>query len=157
MINKENISQKVLFCSILLVYLYMILKTEISTLTRSELIRLNQALKEACGKIIGKNKTLTVRTHKGGDSSLYGHYDYEDNLITIYRGSTKNIDKYIQIFIHEWTHSRQKGINRRYNKMDEEYGYWNNPYEVEARAAEKLYKSAVWKKVKYILNKKKVK
>jgi len=60
----------------------------------------------------------------------------------------KDIDSYVRVFIHEWTHSLQKGIKKNYIKLEEKYGYWYNPYEVEARQSEKEFKSVIWKLTK---------
>lgn len=129
----------------------MILQTKIDQLSRSELLRLNLALKIACNDIIGTNKKVIVRTHNKFNSDCYGLYDYDYSSIVIYRKGIKNIDKYVKIFIHEWTHSLQKGLKRKYNKMNKKYGYWNNPFEIEARTNEGLYKSIIWKYAKSLL------
>jgi hypothetical protein len=75
-------------------------------------------------------------------------YCPENHIISIIRNNVNNVDKYVQIYIHEWTHSLQKGIKKNYAKMDYKYGYYNNPYEIEARENEKLFKPIIWKIVK---------
>jgi UDP-N-acetylmuramate-alanine ligase len=129
----------------------MTLKKEVKDLTRSELLKLNSALKQACHEIVGKNKSVFVRTYNVNNLDHTAYYEYEDNSIRIFRGGIKNVNRYVEIFVHEWKHSLQKGLKRRYQKMTDQYGYWNNPYEVEAREAEKIFKSQVWKRTKELM------
>lgn len=126
----------------------MNLKTPIETLTRSELLRLNNSLKNVCELILGKNSKVIIRTFNKSNHNCYAYYDYDDCSIRIFRKDIKTIDSYVKIFIHEWTHSLQKGLKRKYSSMSAKYGYWNNPYEIEARENEVLFKSLVWKLVK---------
>jgi hypothetical protein len=125
----------------------MILKKEIDTLTRSELLKLNRGLKQACSILLGDSKPEIRTINKVNDINL-AHYDPYLNRITIYRPMVKNIDSYVKVFIHEWTHSLQKGIKKNYTKLEKKYGYWYNPYEVEARESEKEYKSVIWRLTK---------
>jgi hypothetical protein len=125
----------------------MILRKEISTLTRSELLKLNRGLKQACSILLGESNPEIRTINKLNEINL-AHYDPHLNRITIYRPMVKDIDAYVKVFIHEWTHSLQKGIKRNYSKLEEKYGYWYNPYEVEARQSEKEFKSVIWKLTK---------
>ena len=125
----------------------MILRKEISTLTRSELLKLNRGLKQACSILLGESNA-EIRTINKMSEVYLANYDPYLNRITIYRPMVKNIDSYVKVFIHEWTHSLQKGIKRNYTKLERKYGYWYNPYEVEARESEKEYKSVIWKLTK---------
>jgi hypothetical protein len=129
----------------------MTLKTNIDQLTRSELLNLNKSLKIACNDIIGGNQRVFVRTYNKSNPDCYAFYDYDDYSIRIFRKDIKTIDKYVQVFIHEWTHSLQKGLKKKYTKMFMVYGYWHNPYEIEARLNEKIYKSIVWKYAKSLI------
>jgi len=126
----------------------MVLKQKISELNRSQLLLLNRYLREACSNLIGKSNPQ-VRTYvKDNNHSYYGQYDPELHRLIIYRNYTDTVDKYITVFIHEWTHSMQKKLKKNYFKMDHKYGYHKNPFEVEARQNEKIYKSIVWKYTK---------
>lgn len=128
----------------------MTLKTPLESISRSELLLLNKSLRYACSERMGRNSTK-IRTYKHNNPVKYGQYDYNTDIISIFRGSISDIDQYVKIFIHEWTHSLQKGLKRRYSKMNDKYGYNYNPFEVEARNNEKLYKSEVWKITKSIM------
>jgi hypothetical protein len=50
----------------------------------------------------------------------------------------------------------QKKLKKNYLKMYYKYGYHKNPFEVEARENEKIYKSVVWKYTKNKLKTKSV-
>jgi hypothetical protein len=127
----------------------MTLKTTIESLSRKDLLKLNRSLKFACSKLIG-NSLTKIRTYKN-NSKLHGEFDSYTLTIKIYRGSIKNVEKYVEVFIHEWTHSVQKDIKTKYDKMTEKYGYKKNPYEIEARKNEKVYRSNIWKVAKTII------
>jgi hypothetical protein len=134
----------------------MILKTKIQELERSELLKLNRCLKQACHEIVGKNRSVSIRTSsKKGylfeDMEVQGHFSYSGNKIEIFRGSIGNIDKYVKVFIHEWTHSCQKGLGKKYHKMNSIFGYFENPFEVEARESEVIFRSRVWKRAKELM------
>jgi hypothetical protein len=129
----------------------MTLRKPLKDLTQGELISLNHSLKKSCQFFIGKNKKLSVRTYKASNVEFLGLFDPESDRISIYRGDITTVGRYVEVFIHEWVHSLQKGLKRNYSKMTKEHGYWNNPYEVEAREGEKLFKSDVWKLTKKIM------
>lgn len=129
------------------------LKKPLKDLTQGELISLNHSLKISCQYFIGKNKKVSVRTYKRSNLKFLGLFDTESDMISIYRGDIPTVGRYVEIFIHEWVHSIQRGLKRNYSKMNKEYGYWNNPYEVEAREGEKFFKSDVWKLTKKLMKK----
>jgi hypothetical protein len=130
----------------------MTLKTPIDSISRKDLLKLNNALKVACSEIIGKSGA-TLKTLKSSHNYYQGFYDIPFNQIVIYRGSLDTIEQYVKVFIHEWTHSCQKKILTDYCVMDAKYGYRKNPFEIEARASEKKHKSDVWKMTKDLLRK----
>lgn len=126
----------------------MTLKTKVSDLSRSQLLKLNRSLRKACSVILGDsgvNFKSSVNTNVTG---YYGLYCPENHRISIFRNNINSVDKYVQVYIHEWTHSIQKGIKKNYAKMSYKYGYHNNPFEIEARENEKIFKSVVWRLVK---------
>ncbi len=129
----------------------MTLKKPLKDLTRRELLQLNSSLKKSCQFIIGKKKNISVRTYSKLHSENYGLFDPDVNTIVIFRGGIPTVGKYVEIFIHEWVHSVQTGLKKNYSKMDKKYGYWNNPYEIEAREGEKIYRSPVWKLTKFLM------
>lgn len=128
----------------------MTLKTDINSISRSQLLKLNKALSIACTDRMGTSNPK-IRTTNRTSSYYMGYYDIAENTIVIYRGMLDNIEEYVKVFIHEWTHSRQPKILAEYDKADAKYGYRNNPFEVEARQCEKEYKSEIWKQVKKMM------
>jgi len=128
----------------------MTLKTDINSISRSQLLRLNKALTIACTERMGTSKPK-IRTTKRESCYYMGYYDIQENTIVIYRGQLDTVEEYVKVFIHEWTHSRQLKIKTDYYIADAKYGYRNNPFEVEARSCEKEYKSEVWKQVKKMM------
>ena len=76
----------------------------------------------------------------------YGCYDCLENKLNIYPENNKNVKELIQTTIHEYTHYTQP-IRSKYYKLDEQYGYVRNPFEVVARKNEGLYKLC-WKQIK---------
>ena len=76
----------------------------------------------------------------------YGCYDCMENKLSVFPENNKNIKELIQTTIHEYTHYTQP-IRSKYYKLDEQYGYIRNPFEVVARKNEELYKLC-WKQIK---------
>ena len=128
----------------------MKLSTNLESLSRSELLKLNKCLIMACTKVLGSSNTM-VRTTKRNSPYYKGYFDIEDNRILIFRSSIKDIRDYVETFIHEWTHSRQKNISKMYYKMDSKFGYDKNPFEIEAIENEKKYRPEVWKITKNLI------
>lgn len=129
------------------------LKTDIQNLSKKELKVLNECLVEACSKYMGKKKGLKVKMI-GRGKKYYGMYDYTCKTIKIYKKSCSGMLGYVRTFVHEYAHAKQKGLGKYYTTYFVEYGYWNNPYEVDARQKEKTYRSAIWREVKKLYKQK---
>ena len=129
------------------------LKTDIQNLTKKEMKVLNESLIEACSLYMGKKKGLKVRMI-GRGSKYFGQYDYEDNVIKIWKKSCSGMLGYVRTFVHEYAHTKQKGLAKNYTAYYVEYGYWNNPYEVDARQKEKMYRPEIWKEAKKLYKQK---
>jgi hypothetical protein len=123
------------------------LKTDLQSLSKKEIKILNESLVEACAKYMGKKKGLKVRMI-GRGSKYYGQYDYDENTIKIWKKSCSGMLGYVRTFVHEYAHAKQKGLSKNYTAYHFKYGYWNNPYEVDAREKEKMYRPEIWKEVK---------
>jgi len=59
-----------------------------------------------------------------------GDYDFEDNIISIYKNQHTSVIEIIATIIHEWVHYRQS--TKKYYELDEKFGYAGNPLEHEA-------------------------
>ena len=128
----------------------MTLKTTVTSINRKDLLALNRTLRQSCSIHIGENRSVSIRT-TNRPSKIMGSFTADDNTIKIFRNEVSDINKYLETFIHEWTHSKQLGLKKNYNKLNKKLGYDKNPYEVEARNNEKIFRSKVWKTVKLIL------
>ena len=128
------------------------LKTNICNLSRKEMRVLNESLLKVCSKIMGKKKDIKVRTSLKG-TNYYGRYFPTTKTIMLYRSSCVSVERYVSTFIHEYCHSKQKGIIKNYGFCNEMFGYWNNPYEIDARNTEKELRPIVWEKAKKLYKK----
>jgi hypothetical protein len=129
------------------------LKTDIQSLSGKELKLLNECLVEACSKYMGKKKGLKVQMI-GRGNKYFGLYDYESKTIKLYKKSCSGMLGYLRTFVHEYAHAKQKGLAKNYTAYHFKYGYWNNPYEVDARKKEGEYRPLIWKEVKKLYKQK---
>ena len=85
-----------------------------------------------------------INNNLGGS---YGQYNY-DYVITVNPSNCKTIEMFVRTIIHEYTHHIQKGLKRNYTSSVNRDGYYDSPFEVEARENEKIYKKVIWKEFK---------
>lgn len=86
--------------------------------------------------------------------------EYMERVIKIYVHNCKSYTEVIRTVIHEYTHYIQMpklSDNSKYCKLDEKYGYIDNPFEVEARNAEDMFLGSCKTNVYRKLQKKKKK
>jgi hypothetical protein len=124
------------------------LKTDTSTLTRSQLRVIADATINYCITTLGTKSAKRVPTLsivKRGRSRKYGQYDVNNNHIEIHYNICGTVQMVIQTIIHEYTHYMQN--LRHYQVLYSKFGYDNHPQEIEARKNEKLY-SPCWKEIK---------
>lgn len=129
----------------------MTLKDKLNTYTTSELREIGLTILDVTRKVLGHgNKPVPKFKIRNNLSGRYGQYDYEYN---IYVNPTNcvTMEMFVRVIIHEYTHHIQKGLKRNYTSSVLRNGYWDSPYEVEARGNELKYKSIVWKQVKPLL------
>ena len=128
----------------------MKLKDRLDTYTTTELRKMGLQLITIVRKTLGHgNKPSPKLKIRNGLTNLYGQYDYESLLIN--PSTCETVDKFVKTIIHEYTHHIQRGIKRNYASSQTRHGYWDCPFEVEARGNEKKYKSVVWKTFKQTL------
>jgi len=84
--------------------------------------------------------------HKLINGECHGQFDYRENILDIYIDNNKSIKSLIITTIHEYTHHLQP-IRKRYYELDKKYGYWKNPFEIQAHANEVLYENC-WREIK---------
>ena len=102
---------------------------------------------------MGRKKGLKVQMI-GRGKKYYGIYDYQSKTIKIYKKSSSGMLGYVRTFVHEYAHAKQKGLGRYYTAYHFKYGYWNNPYEVDAREKEAMYRPLIWKEAKRLYKQK---
>ena len=73
--------------------------------------------------------------HSVGDDC--GDYDFEDNIISVYKSQHTSVVEIISTIIHEWAHYKQS--TKKYYEYDEKFDYHENPFEIQANElADKL-------------------
>lgn len=131
------------------------LDTPINEIGRREAVRIaNMALRWCKGKLgINKRKKYEVKWYvrKGcGDEDTCGEYDATDNEVIIHWDNCTDVKELIETCIHEWTHQNQP-ILTKYDKYPGSYS--RNPYERQARYAEKKWLPICWDELKTKINK----
>jgi hypothetical protein len=88
------------------------------------------------------------------DDKYCGEFDNENLIIRIFPRRIKSKLDLIRTIIHEYTHYVQlydsPRMDRKYVKANEELGYQNNPFEIEARENEVKYMRLVYARVKHL-------
>ena len=77
-----------------------------------------------------------LKIHYYRHNKYGGRFLFNGKKIVIYVYDQLNLIYLIDTVIHEYTHHLQfdkKSCERDYNKNHHEVGYWNNPFEIEAR------------------------
>ena len=69
-----------------------------------------------------------------------GDYDFEDNIISVYKNKHNSVVEIISTIIHEWAHYKQS--TKKYYEYDKIFNYHDNPYEIQAN---ELADSMKWK------------
>ena len=128
----------------------MKLKDNLNTYTTPELRKMGLTIIGITRKILGHgNKPSPKLKIRNGLVNSYGQYDFESLVIN--PSSCVTMEMFVRTIIHEYTHHIQRGIKRNYASSMKKNGYWDCPFEVEARGNEKKYKSVVWKTFKQTL------
>ena len=128
----------------------MKLKDNLNTYTTHELRKMGLTIIGITRKILGHgNKPSPKLKIRNKLANSYGQYDFESLVIN--PSTCVTMDMFVRTIIHEYTHHIQRGIKRNYASSMKKNGYWDCPFEVEARGNEKKYKSVVWKTFKQTL------
>ena len=128
----------------------MKLTDKLNTYTTPELRKMGLTIIGITRKILGHgNKPSPKLKIRNGLVNSYGQYDFESLVIN--PSTCVTMEMFVRTIIHEYTHHIQRGIKRNYASSMKKNGYWDCPFEVEARGNEKKYKSVVWKTFKQTL------
>ena len=128
--------------------------TQISTLDRKDIVRIGNMAVTWCRQNLGVNnrKQFQIRcwfTRWADDPNVCGEYDDETNEIFIFYRNCKDVREMLDTIIHEWTHQLQP-MRTKYFKY--KGSYKKNPFEVEAFAAETLYRPVLWDSIRHRVN-----
>lgn len=94
---------------------------------------------------LGKQRRIrpNIRINNTTKGSVLGEYFYHSKTIEIYYRKHTTIKVLVGTIIHEYVHHLQIRHHRddmKYDAMDRKVGYYNNPFEVEARMIAKKYR-----------------
>ena len=97
-----------------------------------------------CDKNLGSVKSnYQLKIYYYPNKTFLGQYFSGNRQIVIWVHDDLNLLDLTSTIIHEWRHFTQftKSANQKdYDKRLTEVGYWNNPYEIDARAFEKRFR-----------------
>lgn len=131
------------------------LETEIKSLDRVKIVSMGNMIMRWCRNKFGVNKRkrwqpIWYIRKSLDDDEICGEYDATDNEVYIYYNNILDVKELIETCIHEWTHQNQP-ILTKYNKYPGTYS--RNPYERQARYAEKKWTPVCWNELKNRINK----
>jgi hypothetical protein len=123
--------------------------------SRALALRVGRMAERWCRSNMGTNRRkkydVAVTFYKSYEGDLdMGEYRYWDNEIIIYYNNCGNIKNLIRTVIHEWQHQLQP--MGKYEKVLDEIGYEDHPFEKEAEAAEEKHYKQLWMDIKPKLN-----
>ena len=86
-----------------------------------------------------KKPTVVLRYYM--HKQFKGFYNPSSHEIVVYVNAHQTVQSLTNTVIHEYIHARQytKRFNRLYAQYNHDKGYWNNPFELEARKVSKQY------------------
>ena len=113
--------------------------TPTDTLTKKQIKKVLSFCSQWCYENMGVNnrKRSDLTYSYGSDTDgFFGYYCPINNHIHVSVGECKTLGRLTSTFIHEYTHYLQP-VRTKYLKSLKEHGYWDCPFEVEARTMEK--------------------
>ena len=129
------------------------LNTKVESLERKHAVAIANMALRWCRKhmgINGRKKYQPIWSVRKGWESDCGEYDATDNEVYIFWNNCEDVEELISTCIHEWTHQNQP-ILTKYHKYPGSYS--RNPYERQARYAEKKWLPICWKELQSKINK----
>jgi len=123
---------------------------------RADALRIGRQAEKWCRTNMGTNNRkkydVLVTYYKSYDEDVdMGEYRYWDNEIIVYYNNTETVKDFIRTIIHEWQHQLQP--MGKYERLHDEHGYEEHPFELEAVEAEEKYYKQMWIDIKSKLNK----
>jgi Zn-dependent peptidase ImmA (M78 family) len=127
--------------------------------SRGDVLRIGRQVEKWCRTNMGINNrkkyqpVITYYKSYEEDTDM-GEYRYWDNEIIVYYNNCKTVSNLIRTIVHEWQHQLQPMT--KYEKIHDEVGYDEHPFEKEAEAVEKKNYKQVWSHIKPTINKTKI-
>jgi hypothetical protein len=123
---------------------------------RADALRIGRQVEKWCRTHMGTNNRkkydVLVTYYKSYDTdSDMGEYRYWDNEIIVYYNNTPTVKDFIRTIIHEWQHQLQP--MSKYERLHDEVGYEEHPFEKQAEEAEEKHYRQAWVYIKERLNK----
>jgi len=124
--------------------------------SRGDVLRIGRQVEKWCRANMGVNRRKkydpTIIYYKSYDTdSDMGEYRYWDNEIIVYYNNCGSVANLIRTILHEWKHQLQP--MGKYERVLDEVGYREHPFEKEAEAVERMYYKQVWSHIKPTINK----
>jgi site-specific DNA-adenine methylase len=102
---------------------------------RKDALRVMNWCKRNVGLNYRRHTYPLLEWHSVGEDC--GDYDFEDNIISVYKNKHNSVVEIISTIIHEWAHYKQS--TKKYYEYDEKFDYHENPFEIQANElADKL-------------------
>ena len=125
--------------------------------SRNDTLRIGRQVIKWCRTNMGINSRkkwdVLVTFYKSLDEDTdMGEYRYWDNEIIVYYNNCGTVENLIRTIVHEWQHQLQP--MSKYERLLDEHGYEEHPFEIEAEAIEEQYYKQVWMDIKPTINKK---
>jgi len=124
--------------------------------SRGDVLRIGRQVEKWCRTNMGINgrkkyqPVIAYYKSMEGDNDM-GEYRYWDNEIIVYYNNCRTVSNLIRTIVHEWQHQLQPMT--KYEKIHNEVGYDDHPFEIEAEAVERKNYKQVWKHIKPTINK----
>lgn len=114
--------------------------SSVMELNNQERRKLAEFCREYCMEVLGvpRKKGIPSFSIIKTNKEYYGEYCPEQERIFVYYNNCGTIQKFVDTFIHEYTHHTQN-LNK-YDRLLSKYGYDEHPLEVEARDTAKRYR-----------------
>ena len=124
--------------------------------SRGDVLRIGRQVEKWCRTNMGINNrkkyqpVITYYKSMEGDNDM-GEYRYWDNEIIVYYNNCRTVANLIRTIVHEWQHQLQPMT--KYERIHDEVGYEEHPFEKEAEAVERKNYKQVWSHIKPTINK----
>lgn len=97
---------------------------------RKDALRIMNWCKRNVGLNYRRHTLPALEWHSVSEDKDMGDYDFEDNIISVYKNNHKSCIEIIHTIIHEWAHYKQS--TKKYYEYSEKYNYQDNPLEIQA-------------------------